>query len=237
MDASLDIPRPPPPPRLSDRPDWGYLLREFQELYRRRSSGGSKPIGLHMRAVREAIGKVLADNPPVIAQAPQSKPVVAHLARALDNGRGQVTAQVVRTLEHLAPELSWQYGYEKVPKALGRSYAYAEISGPHGPVVTDRVILGLVLFGPRCTYPAHAHDGLTESYITLSGSVSENDEGVFAPGSLIFNPPGRMHRITTADQEPSLLAYAWHGTSDKLTHQKMEFRRARRAAEIAKDRS
>lgn len=217
------------PVRLSQRPDWGYMLREFQELYRRRSSGGSKPIGAHMRAVREAIGKVLTDDPQVALRTPETKPVVAHLHRAIDNGRGQVTASVVRTMEHLAPELSWQYGYEKVPKGLSARYAYAEFAGPAGPVVTERVILGVVLFGPRCTYPAHAHDGLTESYITLSGSVSENDAGVFAPGSLIFNPPGRMHRITTADHEPSLLAYAWHGPADILAGQKMVFSRPRRA--------
>jgi dimethylpropiothetin dethiomethylase len=215
---------------LSERPDWAYMLREFQELYRRRSSGGSKPIGAHMRAVREAIGKVLIDDPVIALRAPETKPVVAHLNRAIDNGRGQVTASVVRTMEHLGPELSWQYGYEKVPKGLSRSYAYAEFAGPAGPVVTDRVILGVVLFGPKCTYPAHSHDGLTESYITLSGSVSENDAGVFAPGSLIFNPPGRMHRITTADHEPSLLAYAWHGAADILAGQKMVFSRSRRPA-------
>jgi dimethylpropiothetin dethiomethylase len=218
----------PLPPRLADRPDWGYLLREFQELYRRRSSGGSKPIGAHMRSVREAIGKVLLDNPPVVLGAYASKPVVAHLGRALDNGTGQVTAPLVRALGHLTGELSWQYGYEKVPKGLSAKYAYAEFSGPNGPVVTSRVILGIVLFGPNCTYPAHSHEGLTESYITLSGSVSENDAGVFAPGSLIFNPPGRMHRITTADQEPSLLAYAWHGTGETLANQKMKFSRPRR---------
>ncbi|MGG7566116.1 dimethylsulfonioproprionate lyase family protein [Rhodovulum sp. DZ06] len=215
--------------RLSDRPDWLYLLREFQELYRRRSAGGSKPIRSHMKAVRDAIGKVIAADAPVRPRAPETKPVTAHFARALDNGRMQVTGSVVRSLEHVAPELSWLYGYDKVPAGLGRKYAYAEIAGPFGPVVSEHVILGLVLFGPSCTYPAHAHDGLTESYVTLSGSVSENDAGVFAPGSLIFNPPGRTHRITTADHEPSLLAYAWHGPAEVLSGQKMVFSRPRGA--------
>jgi dimethylpropiothetin dethiomethylase len=89
------------------------------------------------------------------------------------------------------------------------------------------VNLGMVLFAPKCTYPAHSHEGLTESYYTLSGSVSENDDGVYAPGSLIFNPPGRMHRITVSDSEPSLLSYAWHGPKEKLAGQKMVFRRPR----------
>jgi dimethylpropiothetin dethiomethylase len=53
--------------------------------------------------------------------------------------------------------------------------------------------------------------------------VSENDAGVYAPGSLIFNPPGHLHRITTADQQPSLLAYAWVGAPEVLANQKMSF--------------
>jgi dimethylpropiothetin dethiomethylase len=45
---------------------------------------------------------------------------------------------------------------------------------------------------------------------------------------LIFNPPGRMHRITVSDSEPSLLAYAWHGPPDKLAGRKLVFKRAAR---------
>ena len=114
----------------------------------------------------------------------------------------------------MRPHLVWQYGYEKVPRGLERKYAYAELAGPTGPVMTDEVILGLVLFAPGCTYPAHAHDGISESYICLSGAVSENDQGVYAPGSLV------------AEHNPSLLCYAWVGDQEKLANQKMVFSRA-----------
>ncbi|MEM7240465.1 MAG: dimethylsulfonioproprionate lyase family protein, partial [Pseudomonadota bacterium] len=150
------------------------------------------------------------------------------LKRALDNGRRESTESMIRAIESILPEISWLYGYEKVPRGLAKKYAYAEFTGPSGPVVSEEIILGMVLFAPKCTYPAHSHDGLTESYYTLSGSVSENDDGVYAPGSLIFNPPGRMHRITVSDTEPALLAYAWHGPREKLTNQKMSFYRAER---------
>ncbi len=217
-------------PLLHDVPNWGYLLQEFQELYRRGKAGGSARIRTHQRAVREIIGRTLAANPRVLRRQPEQKPVTAHLQRAFDQGRREVTQSIIRAIEAIAPELTWQYGYEKVPPGLGKKFAYAEFAGPHGPVVTAELILGVVLFGPKCTYPAHAHDGLTESYYTLSGAVSENDEGVYAPGSLIFNPPGRMHRITVGDNEPSLLAYAWHGPIDKLADQKLVFKRATRKA-------
>jgi dimethylpropiothetin dethiomethylase len=212
--------------RLRDLPNWGYLLQEFAELYRRGKAGGSDPIRAHQRAVREVIGRTLAANPRVLLREPEAKPVTAHLKRAFDQGRREGTQSVIRAIETIAPELAWLYGYEKLPPGLGQKFAYAEFAGPHGPILTDELILGVVLFGPKCTYPAHAHDGLTESYYTLSGAVSENDDGVYAPGSLIFNPPGRMHRITVGDSEPALLAYAWHGPPDKLANQKLVFKRA-----------
>ncbi|MAI47812.1 MAG: hypothetical protein CBC34_017700 [Hyphomicrobiaceae bacterium TMED74] len=60
-----------------------------------------------------------------------------------------------------------------MPKHLSEKFAYAEIVGPHGPVISHRLILGLLLFAPGCVYPAHSYDGITESYFCLSGSVSE----------------------------------------------------------------
>ena len=214
---------------LNDHPDWIYLLREFYDLYRRGKAGGSSKIRAHQRHVREAIGKLLETNPLLQERPVEDKPVTAHLKRALDNGRRERTAAVIRAIESVESELSWLYGYEKVPRGLSKKFAYAEFAGPQGPVVSEGVILGVVLFGPKCTYPAHSHDGLTESYYTLSGEVSENDDGVYAPGSLIFNPPGRMHRITVSDTEPALLAYAWHGTREKLESQKMTFSKSRRS--------
>ena len=135
----------------------------------------------------------------------------------------------MRALRRVTDELVWEYGYARVPRGLRKKYGYAELMGPRGPVVSERVILGLVLFAPRCTYPAHSHDGISESYICLSGVVSESDAGVYAPGSLLFNPPHKMHRITTGDFEPTLLAYAWTGPREKLLAQKMRFSRPKPA--------
>ena len=214
--------------RLSENPDWMYLLRDSYELYRRCSAGGSSKIRRHQANVRERVNRVIKSNAEVRWSEPQLKPVVKHLQRAMNNGRLERTEAFIRTIETLRDSLNWQYGYEKVPRGLEQKYAYAEFAGPNGPVITDEVILGLVLFAPGCTYPAHAHDGISESYICLSGAVSENDQGVYAPGSLIFNPPEQLHRITVADQNPALLFYAWEGAQDKLAHQKMVFTRKSR---------
>jgi dimethylpropiothetin dethiomethylase len=213
--------------RLFDVPDWFYLLREYYEMYRRTSAGGSRLIRRHQRIVRESISKVIDDNPVMRFHQPLTKPVCSHLKRALDNGRLQGTATVIRAIESVERELSWVYGYDAVPKHLAGKFAYAEIVGPSGPVLSTRVILGLVLFAPKCVYPTHSHNDLTESYYCLSGSVSENDDGVYAPGSMIFNPPGRQHRITVDEREPCILAYAWTGPQDTLATQKLVFTRPR----------
>lgn len=224
-DDSSDKSADAPPRRLSDEPDWYYLLREYYEMYRSSSAGGSSKIRAHQHLVRGAISKIWESNPPVVLDEPVEKPVCIHLKRALDRGRLQSTATVIRAIESIVPQLRWLYGYDRIPKHLLHKFAYAEVIGPRGPIVSSRLILGLVLFAPRCVYPSHSHHGLTESYFCLSGSVSENDAGVYAPGSLIFNPPGLSHRITVDAREPCLLAYAWHGAEHDLVSQKMIFSR------------
>lgn len=216
------------PVHLQDHPEWLYLLYDFYEFYRRASAGGSRLIRSHQRIVRERISRVIKSNPQVYERGRIHLPVTGHLQRAIDNGKMERHASVVRGLEALSHQLVWLYGYDVVPRALQSKYAYAELVGPNGPVLTNEVILGLVLFAPGCTYPTHAHDGITESYICLSGSISENDQGVYAPGSLIFNPPGHLHRITVADYQPALLAYAWVGDQEKLASQKMVFTRRKK---------
>ncbi len=212
---------------LSDLPDWKYLLHEFYRVYRSLSAGGSDQIRRHQRQVREAISRTLKANPELHLQVSAEKPVTAHLSRALNSGKQYRLATVSRSIEAVAPSLNWQYGYEKLPRGLEKKFAYAEFCGPSGPVLTKELILGVVLFAPRCIYPAHSHEGITESYICISGTVSENHQGVYAPGSLIYNPPKHTHRITVSEHEPALLSYAWVGSEEKLVNQKMIFTRKR----------
>jgi dimethylpropiothetin dethiomethylase len=211
---------------LNNSPDWRYLLLECYELYRHLDSGGSEIIRSHQRKVREAINRTMKANPQINTDVVADKPVTKHLKRALDESKSipHVSA-AIRSFESIHNRLNWQYGYEKMPRGLENKYAYAEICGPNGPVISGEVILGVVLFAPSCVYPSHAHDGITESYICLSGSVSENHQGVYSPGSMIFNPPAHTHRITVSKREPALLLYAWIGEQDKLNKQEMFFKR------------
>ena len=215
------------PSHLRHFPDWHYLLREFYNLYRFSSAGGSSHIRSHQKEVRHRLSRLMSQDPPVKQAQASEKPVCANLSRALDIGLSYSMASFTRSIERIRYQLHWEFGYEKVSQGLSHKYAFAEIMGPKGPIISETLILGLVLFAPGTTYPTHSHQDITESYFCLSGSISENDVGVYAPGSLILNPPDHSHRITTSDREPSLLAYAWIGSPEKLANPKMAFSRQR----------
>jgi len=215
------------PSRLGHFPDWRYLLREFYHLYRFSSAGGSSHIRSHQKEVRHRLSRLLNHDPPMNQTQVSEKPVCSHLSRALDLGLSYSTAPLAQAIERIRDQLCWEFGYSKVPPGLSNKYAFSEFLGPKGPIVSEELILGLVLFAPGTTYPSHSHQDISESYFCLSGAISENDVGVYAPGSMIFNPPGHAHRITTSDREPSLLAYAWVGPLEKLVSQKMVFNRQR----------
>ncbi|HSF91088.1 MAG TPA: dimethylsulfonioproprionate lyase family protein [Paracoccaceae bacterium] len=214
---------------LADFPDWMYLLREFEMLYRHGSSGGSKIIRGHRKRVRDLLSKLMDANTEINSRQPSEKPVTAHLGRALDLGERGAMAGMARALSRVSGQLSWEYGYEKIPKALAKKYAYCEILGPRGPIKSERLILGFVLFAPKTVYPQHSHKEIEESYISIAGPWSENDVAVHAPGSLVLNRPGDEHRITTDDVTPCLLAYAWIGPETRLHEPEMKLTAQRKS--------
>ncbi|EAU41122.1 hypothetical protein FP2506_12684 [Fulvimarina pelagi HTCC2506] len=215
-------------PRLSDSADWTYLCQEFDTVYRYGSAGGSKVIRGHRRRVRDLLSSIVDEDPEMLVRDPEEKPVVDHLARAIDLGAYGPMHGFARILTRIAPLLTWEYGYESVPKGLAKRFAYTEFLGPRGPIPTDRLILGAVLFAPSTTYPQHSHPDIEESYVSISGAWSENDAAVYAPGSLILNKSGEQHRITTGAVDPCLLIYAWIGPPARLTAPGMKFSAPRR---------
>src|SRR6056297_1868890 len=161
--------------RLRDAPDWFYLLREVDMLYRYGSDGGSKAIRSHRRKVREMLSSVIEANPALVQREPTIKPVTSYLSRALDIGARGAQASLARALDRVTHDLTWEYGYERVPKTLARKYAYCEFLGPQGPIPSQRLVLGFVLFAPKTVYPQHSHAEIEESYISIAGGWSEND--------------------------------------------------------------
>ena len=213
---------------VAECPNWVYLLREFDALYRYGSAGGSPSIRGHRKRVRDRLSAALTNNPRILHRSCDTKPVVAHFPRALDLGERGAMQGMARALREVKDDLTWEYGYERIAKALSQKYAYCEILGPNGPVQCNSLVLGFVLFAPSTTYPQHSHTEIEESYISVAGAWSENNSAVFAPGSLIFNRSGDEHRITTGDREPCLLAYAWTGPEARLAKPDMKLSSTRK---------
>jgi dimethylpropiothetin dethiomethylase len=203
--------------RLNDVPDWKYVFQEIDQVYHLGSAGGSTIIRSHQRRVRETISKIVKSNPYYTPRQPENKPVSAHWGRALDLADSGPLANLSRVLYRVESQLTWEYGYQKVPRELAKRYVYCEMMGPQGPIQAEGLILGLVLFAPGTTYPQHRHDEIEESYISLAGAWSENDSAVYAPGSLILNRSAQHHRITVGNRDPCLLAYAWIGPPERLS--------------------
>jgi len=208
---------------LRTNPDWLYLLREFDHVYRRGSAGGSAVIRSHRRRVREALSRIMDSDPDIRPREPHTLPVVAHLGRAIDLAATGPLAALARAVDRISGQITWELGYSRLPQHLARQYAYCELLGPQGPVRADSLIIGLVLFAPNTTYPQHSHHDIEESYVSVSGAWSENDVAVYAPGSLILNRSGHEHRITVGGLDPCLLAYAWLGPAERLAAPEMRF--------------
>ena len=94
--------------RLLDCPNWIYLLREFDALYRHGSDGGSPAIRSHRKRVRDRLSAAMAANPEITPRAPSNKPVTAHFPRALDLGERAAMQGMARALREVRRELSWE---------------------------------------------------------------------------------------------------------------------------------
>ena len=162
-----------------NKPDWHYVLREFYNAYRYGSAGGSSEIRHHQRAVQKRNSRCIVTNLEISDLTPTIKPVCAPLARAGDNGEKGRTQPFTCAISKVSNRLVWSYGYNKVPRSIEKKYAYAELLDSRAPVVCEDLILGLVLFASKCSYPAHSHEDIAESYLCLIGMVSENHDGVY----------------------------------------------------------
>ncbi|OWZ84354.1 dimethylsulfonioproprionate lyase family protein [Natranaerobius trueperi] len=152
----------------------------------------------------------------LLLRSKQTKPVCNYLENIFNNYQDdEPLLDYLKDLSHL---LTWEFGYDELPDNLKERYAFAELLGPRGMVISDELILGLVLLAPNTYYPRHRHPNITETYICLYGSCSidlQNQRNVLQKNDYLFVPKGNLHAIFSDKDNPCLLAYAW--TSDAKT--------------------
>ncbi|MDR1828641.1 MAG: cupin domain-containing protein [Methylobacteriaceae bacterium] len=122
--------------------------------------------------------------------------------------------ELAATLEPVAAELYWRYGYSPRPDAPGleNAMAWTELVGPGHYWHSDDVCLGLTLIAPHNLYPDHYHPAV-ELYTVVAGESDWTLEGVTTrrfPGDRILHEKNAVHAMRSFD-EPLLAIYSWTG--------------------------
>jgi mannose-6-phosphate isomerase-like protein (cupin superfamily) len=150
-------------------------------------------------------------------EAPASLPGLRHLPAAAHRAPA-FSAPFAGALASAAHALVWRRSY--TPAQVGAqfwdNYGWTELVGLNGPVHCERLACGIMLLGPRVTYPLHHHEA-EEMYVPLSGTadwkLGSHPWEAQAPGSVIHHPSNESHAMRTG--EAALLAlYLWR--SDNL---------------------
>lgn len=163
----------------------------------------------------EAAASVVLDSPERCLSVPCDQPPCAHLddlPKPSEVDPAAVTAALLAARDTLAwgaayPELAGDSRYD----AFRAAYAYTELVGPRGPVVTSRLSAFFTIQGPGVLYPPHAHPA-PEVYWVVAGTArwrrGREDWVTRPPGSFIFHSSGQPHSTWT-ENEPLLALAFW----------------------------
>ncbi len=200
---------------------WEDLVREIHIIYKNLDRDGIDEKS-HIETVYRKLGSISASLLQVSYKKPEEKPVCRYLDAAIDAGRSGPYAKLCIVLKRVASLLVWEYGYESMPEQLSNTYAFTEVLGPNGTVIMNDLVSGFVLLAPGCYYPEHKHPGIEESYLCVSGRVTQNGEEVMNQGDFLYNHPGKMHTLTAGPDVPCLLAYVWNANPEVLRSNSMK---------------
>ena len=118
-------------------------------------------------------------------------------------------------VEQISNLVIWYEASRGVPDFFKGGYAFAEIIGKRGLMVSNHIRLGLYIQKPEINYPLHAHDA-EESYLILSGNTDwqiENKKFRVGPGCIVHHHSSEAHGTHT-NKEPLLAVWIWTGQID-----------------------
>ena len=151
---------------------------------------------------------------------PKMKPVCEGLkpqGKKEISGASEEGEGILEFLRNHQGKLCWQYGYENLPRALEKDFAFGEVLGAEAPILPKKITLGFVLLSPSTDYPKHVHEGVDELYINLGGPCEIN--GVTVPkGESYHVISGKPHAIQASKEAMGILLYTWtfpSGTPEK----------------------
>jgi hypothetical protein len=172
-------------------------------------------------AVSEGLGSPqLPESPlPALSPLPESSPLPAlRWLQQLPSLAPPFSASLIIAIVRAAHRLTWRRSYttSEVSAEFLDNYAWTEFVGLGAAVPSDHLACGVLLLGPRVTYPPHRHEA-EEIYLPLAGTAAWM-QGRAAwdskpPGTLIHHARHEPHAMRTGDS-PLLALYLWR--SDDL---------------------
>ena len=176
--------------------------------------------------VSEELARIVEGEVPV--PEPEPLPVTRLLAR-IDAGDDPVLGSFL-DLAGVLPWTQTRVYLDALPAEFIRNYGYVRLVGPgDGAVVhSERVALGVGVWGAGLHYPRHAHPA-EEAYHVLAGEVRFRGAGgvrrELSPGTpgdcarngpdepheLWFGAPGGIEKLDPEMHPPCVLAWAWVG--------------------------
>ncbi len=155
--------------------------------------------------------------PRAMDASPAAVPGLRHLPAAMLRAP-PFSAPFAGALAAAAHALTWRRSY--TPAEVGAefwdNYGWTELVGLNSPAHSERLACGVMLLGPRVTYPLHHHEA-EEMYVPLSGTadwkLGSRPWEAQAPGSVIHHPTDQSHAMRTG-KNTLLALYLWR--SDNL---------------------
>jgi mannose-6-phosphate isomerase-like protein (cupin superfamily) len=147
------------------------------------------------------------------------EPETGPAARLMEQALGCTAASTYATAAAFAEDRAtrkWEQTYARGRSAaLDRmldAYGFAEIIGPYGPFVSDRVRVAMALWGADIVYPRHRH-AAEEMYLVCAGGArftvgAEGAERTFdaRAGDAVHIPSDTPHGFVTAGRPIAVLA-------------------------------
>ncbi len=143
-----------------------------------------------------------------------SLPASRFLTESLD-WTSEETHGLLHLFERHQQECHWEQSYKKsdgvVSDAMLAGYGFVEVMGKNGPFVSDRMRIGLGVWGPHIAYPSHRHQA-EELYVVLAGQatfqVGEKAPNVCQAGGCVYVPSMEVHSLETG-KLPVVVLYIW----------------------------
>lgn len=140
-------------------------------------------------------------------------PVLGQLQEALALARSGPLAHLVGSIGTVLGDLVWSqnaaYDETNASRAFLDGYAYAQLSGPAGPIACEAPRGGFLLLGAGVHYPGHSHAPQEVYLVFTPGArwrLDRSDWFDVEAGDLVVHDPWEVHAMRAGDRP--LLAFA-----------------------------